>query len=58
MSFTSSGLIQQLLDFLGVTITTSDGYYLVYISALILAITVVIITFFGLFKFLVYLRKN
>ena len=58
MNFTSTGLIQQLLDFLGVTITTSDGYYIAYISALILAITVILITFFGIFKFLVYLRKN
>lgn len=57
MSFTSSGLIQHILDFLGVTITTSDGYYLVYVSALVVAIVFMIITFFGLFKFLVYLRK-
>lgn len=57
MSFTSSGLIQQILDFLGVTITTSDGYYLVYVSALVVTIVFMVITFFGLFKFLVYLRK-
>lgn len=58
MSFTSDGLIQKVLDLLGVTITTSDGFYLAYISALIVAIVFLIVIFFGLFKFLVYLKRG
>lgn len=57
MRFATDGLIQALLDFLGVTVTTSDGYYIVYISALILGVSFVLVTFFAIFKFLVYLRK-
>lgn len=57
MRFATDGLIQALLDFLGVTVTTSDGYYIVYISALILGISFVLVTFFAIFKFLVYLKK-
>lgn len=58
MSFTSDGLIQKVLDLLGVTITTSDGYYLAYLSALVIAIVFLIIIFFGIFKFLVYIKRG
>lgn len=58
MTFTGDGLIQKVLDLLGVTITTSDGYYLAYISSLIIALAIIVILFVGLFKFLVYLRKG
>ena len=58
MTFTGDGLIQKVLDLLGVTITTSDGYYLAYISSLIIALAIIVIMFVGIFKFLVYLRKG
>lgn len=58
MTFTSDGLIQKVLDLLGVTIITSDGYYLAYISSLIIALAIIVIFFVGIFKFLVYLRKG
>lgn len=58
MTFTGDGLIQKVLDLLGVTITTSDGYYLAYISSLIIALAIIVIIFVGIFKFLVYLRKG
>lgn len=58
MIFTADGLINQFLNFLGVSISTSDGYYIAFVtaSALGLAVVTLILTF--IFKFIVYIRKG
>lgn len=58
MIFTADGLINQFLNFLGVSISNSDGYYIAFVtvSALGLAVITLILTF--IFKFIVYIRKG
>lgn len=58
MIFSPDGLINQFLNFLGVSISTSDGYYIAFVtvSALGLAVVTLILTF--IFKFIVYIRKG
>lgn len=58
MIFSADGLINQFLNFLGVSISTSDGYYIAFVtvSALGLAVVTLILTF--IFKFIVYIRKG
>lgn len=57
MTFNVGGLISELLDFMGVQLTTSTGYYIAFLAcACILA--VVFVSFICLlFRFLVYLRR-
>lgn len=58
MSFTSDGIVQTLLDLLGVTIETSTGQYIAFmISSAILAITIIALMLL-LFRFLVFIRKG
>lgn len=58
MIFTNDGIIQQFLNLLGVTITTSDGQYLAFLTVSVLAVVVLVLFLVFIFKFLVYLRKG
>lgn len=58
MIFTNDGLIQSFLNFLGVSLTTSDGYYLAFLTVSVLAVVILVLIMSFIFKFLVYLRKG
>lgn len=58
MSFTTEGLVQTLLDLLGVTVETSTGQYIAFmVSSAILAISIIALMLL-LFRFLVFIRKG
>lgn len=58
MNITSSGLIQQLLDILGVEITTATGHYVAFLLTGCLTAVALISLMVLIFKFLVYLRRG
>lgn len=58
MSFTSSGLIKQFLDFLGVTITTQTGEYLAFIITSAVFGLLALATLVFIFRLLVFIRKG
>lgn len=58
MNFSSSGLIQQFLDFLGVQLQTADSYYIAFVTVAALGVVLVVLVLSFIFKLLVYIRKN
>lgn len=58
MIFSSTGLIQQFLDFLGVQLQTADSYYIAFVTVGALGVVLVAFVLSFIFKLLVYIRKN
>lgn len=58
MIFTADGLINQFLNFLGVSISNSDGYYIAFVTVSALGLAVITLIFTFIFKFIVYIRKG
>lgn len=58
MTITPDGLIQQLLDILGIELTTATGNYVAFIITACLSAVALISLMILIFKFLVYLRRG